>query len=138
VRVKYARLDPAWSPFLFVADPRRLHLSITEGLWLRLVDLEGALRARGFREGATAVLEVVDDVLTGNSGRWEIGPDVRRTHADADVGVGVADLASAYLGAFSFEQLALAGRAHELRPGGLRRASELFMTPLPPYCPEGF
>ena len=50
----------------------------------------------------------------------------------------VADLASAYLGAFSFERLAAAGRARELRPGGLARATALFSTPIPPYCPEGF
>ena len=44
----------------------------------------------------------------------------------------------AYLGAFSFEQLAAAGRARELRPGGLGRATALFATPIPPWCPEGF
>lgn len=137
-RVKCARLDPAWSPFLMVVDPRRLHVSITEGLWLRFADLEAALRGRRFGDGASVVLEVVDDVLVGNAGRWEIGPEPRRTDAEPDVVLGVADLASAYLGAFSFEQLGMAGRARELRPDGLRRASALFATSLPPYCPEGF
>ena len=80
----------------------------------------------------------MDDVLAGNTGRWEIGAEPRRTDAEPDVVLGVADLASAYLGAFSFEQLGMAGRARELRPDGLRRASALFRTSLPPYCPEGF
>lgn len=137
-RVKVSRLDPAWSPFLMVVDPRRLHLSVAEGLWLRLVDLEAALRLRAFAQAEPVVLEVADDVLDSNGGCWEVGPDPRRTNAEPDVGLGIADLASAYLGAFSFEQLALAGRARELRPKGLARASALFATPLPPYCPEGF
>ena len=50
----------------------------------------------------------------------------------------VTDLASTYLGAFMFERLAAAGRARELRPDGLARATALFTTPIPPYCPEGF
>ncbi|HLF68450.1 MAG TPA: GNAT family N-acetyltransferase [Gaiellaceae bacterium] len=137
-RVKAWRLDPAWSPFLMVADPRRLHVSIAEGLWLRLVDLEGALRARSLSETEPVVLEVEDELLPANRGRWELGPEPRRTGAEADVALHVADLASAYLGAFSFEQLAAARRAHELRPGGLARASRAFATPLPPFCPEGF
>jgi predicted acetyltransferase len=137
-RVKHARLDPSWALFLMVTDPRRLHLSIAEGLWLRIVDLEAALSARAFPDGEPVVLEVVDALLERNAGRWEIGAQCRRTRADADVALDISNLASAYLGAFSFEQLAAARQARELRTGGIARASALFATPLPPYCPEGF
>jgi predicted acetyltransferase len=137
-RVRYSRLDPAWSLFLMVHDPRRLHLVIAEGLWLRFVDLEAALRARTYADGREAVLEVEDAMLERNRGRWAVGAEPGRTQVDADVAVDVADLASAYLGAFSFEQLAASGRARELRPGGLARASAAFATPLPPWCPDGF
>lgn len=137
-RVKHARLDPSWALFLMVTDPRRLHVSIAEGLWLRIVDLEAALAARAFAGGEPVVLEVVDTLLERNAGRWEIGAECRRTRADADVALDIADLASAYLGAFSFERLAAARRAQELREGGIARASALFGTPVPPYCAEGF
>lgn len=137
-RVKHARLDPSWALFLMVTDPRRLHLTIAEGLWLRLVDLEAALAARAFADGEPVVLEVVDTILERNAGRWEIGAECRRTRSDADVALDIADLASAYLGAFSFERLAAARHARELREGGIARASALFGTPIPPYCPEGF
>lgn len=137
-RVKYWRLDPTAPLELMVTDPRRLHLSSNEGLWLRLVDLEGALRARSYADAETVVLEVADAFLPGNRGRWQVGAKGGRTDAEADVALDVADLASTYLGAFSFEQLARIGRARELRPGGLARASALFRTPLPPSCPEGF
>jgi predicted acetyltransferase len=137
-RVKHARLDPTWSLFLMVADPRRLHVSIAEGLWLRFVDLEAALQARRFNEAPHVVLEVTDPLLERNAGSWLVGDEPGRTTRDADVAIDVADLASAYLGAFTFERLAAAGRARELRAGGLARASRLFATPIPPWCPEGF
>lgn len=137
-RVKYGRADPGWPLFLMVTDPRRLHLTISEGLWLRLVDLEAALRARGFVAGETAVLEVEDDVFPRNTGRFAVGAEPGPTDEEADVALHVSDLSSAYLGAFSFERLAAAGRARELRPGGLARATALFATPIPPFCPEGF
>jgi predicted acetyltransferase len=121
-----------------VTDPRRLHLSLAEGLWLRLVDLDAALRARGFGEGEPVVLEVGDALYERNAVRWSVGPEPGRTEAEPDVELDIADLASAYLGAFTFEQLAAAGRARELRPGGLARATALFATPMPPWCPEGF
>ena len=50
----------------------------------------------------------------------------------------VADLASAYLGAFSFERLADAFRAKEVTEGAIARASRLFATPLAPWCSEIF
>jgi predicted acetyltransferase len=138
VRVKSGRIDPAWALALMVTDARRLHLSLAEGLWLRLVDLEAALRTRGFADAEPAVLEVGDGLFERNAGRFAIGPEPGRTDAEADVSLDVADLASPYLGAFTFEQLAAAGRARELRPGGLARATALFATPIPPWCPEGF
>ncbi len=137
-RVKAGHMEATWPLLLMVTDPRRLHVTVHEGLWLRLVDLEAALEARSFAAGEEAVLEVEDDLLPRNAGRWSIGAEIGRTDAEPDVALHVADLASAYLGAFTFEHLAAAGRARELRPGGLARATTLFATPLPPSCPDGF
>ena len=135
-RVKSYRLDP--SLFLMVEDARRLHVTIAEGIWLRIVDMAGALEARSFGDAEPVVLEIADELFPPNAGRWRVGPEPARTDDDADVALDVADLASAYLGAFTFERLAAAGRARELRPGGLARATALFATPIPPWCPEGF
>ena len=138
VRVKSETIDPAWPLLLMVADPRRLHLSVSDGLWLRLVDLEAAFRARTFVASEPVVLDVTDELFERNAGRWTVGAETGRSEQEPDVALDVADLACAYLGAFSFERLAAAGRARELRPSGLARATTLFATPLPPYCPEGF
>jgi predicted acetyltransferase len=50
----------------------------------------------------------------------------------------VADLASVYLGGFSFARLAAAERVRELKDGALARADALFRTERTPYCPEDF
>ena len=130
--------DPASPLYLSVVDPRRLELKLTEGLWLRFVDVEAALRARSYADGEDVVLEVADELCPWNVGRYRIGADVARTDDDADLRLDVADLASAYLGAFGFEQLAAAMRLEELRPGAVARATRLFRTPRPPFCPEIF
>ena len=72
------------------------------------------------------------------AGRWRIGNDAGRTEAEAELELDIADLGSAYLGAFDFGQLAEAQRIRELTPGALQRASDLLRTPRPPFCPEDF
>lgn len=136
-RVKSWLFDPT-ALYLTVVDPRRLHMTVGDGLWLRFVDLDRALAARSFAGGDGVVLDVTDELLPHNAGRWRIGPEPGRTDDEPDVALDIADLASTFLGAFTFEWLAFAGRARELRPGGLARASALFRTPLPPFCPEEF
>jgi predicted acetyltransferase len=135
-RVKAELFDPASPLFFQVVDPRALHLSIRDGLWLRLVDVEEALRRRSYEGDDTLVLDVRDAVLPENAGRYRVGTRVERTDDDSDLTLDVADLASVYLGGFGFGQLA--DRVYEDRPGALARADALFRTPLAPHCPEVF
>jgi len=131
-------LDPGSPLFLSVVDPRSLHLRLGEGLWLRLVDVEAALRARSYVGDDAVVLDVRDDVCAWNAGRYRVGSTVERTDAGADLALDVADLASVYLGAFDFHALARAERVRELTPGAVDRASALFRTARPPFCSEDF
>jgi predicted acetyltransferase len=137
-RVKSDFFDTASPLVLQVVDPRALHIEVRDGLWLRLVDVETALRARSYAGDDSLVIEVRDEQLAWNSGRYRIGPNVERTDDEADLAIRVDDLASAYLGAFNFHRLASAERVEEHASGALARASALFATPLPPYCPEVF
>jgi len=137
VRVE-SRLDPASPLFLMVVDARSLRLTANEGLWLRIVDVELALAGRQFASDQSVVLELRDEFCPWNAGRWRVGREVARTDDAADLELGIADLASVYLGAFSFARLAAADRARELRTGALARADALFRTERPPYCPEDF
>ncbi len=138
VKVDIFSLDPASSLFLSVRDPRALGLKLADALWLRLVDLDAALKARSYKAGESVVLEVTDELCPWNAGRYRVGDDAGRTEDTADLALDVADLASAYLGAFDFNRLVYAGRAEERRAGAAEAATLLFRTDLPPYCPEVF
>ena len=131
-------LDPASPLFLGVRDPRALGLRLGDALWLRLVDLDAALKARSYKPGESVVIEVSDDVCPWNAGRYRVGADAGRTEDTADLALDVSDLAAAYLGAFDFHRLVHAGRASERREGAAEAATILFRTDLPPYCPEVF
>jgi predicted acetyltransferase len=137
-KVQQWSFDPGSPLFLMVEDPRRLHLRVADGLWLRFVDVEAALRARSYAGDDSVVIEVRDELCPWNAGRWRVGAEVEQTADEADLALDVVDLACAYLGAFDFWHLAAAERVDELRPGSLDRASALFRTPRPPYSPEDF
>ena len=132
------RHDPGSPLFLMVVDPRSLNLRVSEGLWLRIVDVGEALAGRSYASDDEVVVEVRDAFCPWNAGRWRIGRSNGRTEDDAELELDVADLASAYLGAFSFSRLAGAERVRELKEGALARADALFRTERPPYCPEDF
>jgi predicted acetyltransferase len=133
-----SRLDPGSPLFLMVDDARSLQLRVSEGLWLRLVEVGAALAGRSYASDDDVVIDVLDDFCPWNTGRWRVGREVARTDDAAELELDVADLASAYLGAFSFSRLAAAERVRELKDGALARADALFRTPRPPFCPEDF
>jgi predicted acetyltransferase len=125
--------------FLLLAEPRRMAFRVEDGIWARLVDVEAALRARRFADAGDVVLEVVDESALWNAGRWRVTPDgVERTEADPGIRLGVAALASAYLGGFRFAELARALRLDELRPGAVASADALFGVAAEPWCAEIF
>ena len=136
--VEVGIFDPASPLALLVRDPRALGVRVGDGLWLRLVDVDAALRARSYRPGESVVLEVRDELLPSNAGRYRVGDDAGRTNDTADLALDVADLASAYLGAYDFHRLARAGLVDERVEGAVEAATLLFRTNLPPYCPEVF
>jgi predicted acetyltransferase len=138
VRIDVYNVDPASSLLLNVRDPRALGLRLGDALWLRLVDVDAALQARAYKPGAAVVLEVRDELCPWNAGRYRVGEGAGRTDDEPDLALDVADLASAYLGAFDLHRLVHAGRAEERSAGAAEAASLLFRTDLPPYCPEVF
>ena len=137
-KVEQWYFDPGSPLFLMVEDPRRLHLHLSDGLWLRIVDLGAALTVRSYAADDSVVLDVRDDLCAWNAGRWRVGSEVGRTDDDPDLALDVADLASVYLGGFDFHYLAAADRVRELTRGAIDRAAALFRTARMPYCPEEF
>ena len=137
-------LLPADHPlFLLVTEPRRLRPRAGDGLWLRIVDVERALSSRTYAADGAVTLELADAFLPANAGvrRLEIsGGEARVSPSDAEpeLRLDVADLGSAYLGGFTFAELASALRVEELAEGAVERADDLFRTRIAPWCPEIF
>ncbi|HMI99977.1 MAG TPA: GNAT family N-acetyltransferase [Gaiellaceae bacterium] len=127
---------------LAVTESRRLRVRVSDGLWLRILDVERALESRSYAAEGTLTVELSDVFMPGNAGTWtlEAGPggaNVSRG-GDAELRLDVRDLASAYLGGFSFSQLAAAGLVDELTSGAIDQADSLFRTPRAPWCPQVF
>jgi predicted acetyltransferase len=135
---------PADHPlFLLVTEPRRLRLRTGDGLWLRVVDVERALAGRSYAADGAVTFELVDAFLPANAGVWRLeasGGEARVTReaGEPELRLDVSDLGSVYLGAFTFAQLARAGRVEEVAEGALERADALFRTARAPWCPEIF
>lgn len=125
---------------LAVLDRRAITLGPAhDETWLRLVDVEAALRARTYRGDETVVLEVRDEVLPANSGRYEIGPKpITRTATEPEISTDVATLAAAYLGGTRWGHLAAAGRLTVHDPDAVRRLDALFATDSLPFAGTGF
>ncbi|WP_036372863.1 sterol carrier protein domain-containing protein, partial [Micromonospora sp. ATCC 39149] len=114
-----------------VDEPRRLETRVADALWLRVVDVPAALAARRYAATVDVVVEVTDELLPENAGRWRLtgGPDGARcvpADAPADLACDVRALGELYLGGVGLTALADAGRVAELRPGALAAAGPAF------------
>ena len=96
------RMRPVDDPVLhMLVDPRRARALATDGLWVRLIDLPAALMARAYAAAVDVVIEVSDELLPANDGRWRLQaggpsdggkPSCERTTAEPDVALPVAAL----------------------------------------------
>jgi predicted acetyltransferase len=136
-----ADLLPIDHPLFFLLDePRRMKFRVSDGLWVRLVDVGQALSSRSYADDGELVLDVLDSFCPWNEGRWKLaGGTCERTDDDADLRCDVSALGSVYLGGFTFGELARGLRVEELRDGGLERANAVFRRQgAGPWCPEIF
>jgi predicted acetyltransferase len=143
-----AQIRPIDDPVLaMLADPRRARPAPADGLWLRLVDLPAALSMRRYSAATDLVLEVSDQFLGTNAGRWRLrtgGPDASepaacdRTGDPADLRLSVQALGAGYLGAPRAGQLAAAGHIAELTPGSLARLGTAMSWDRAPFSPMIF
>lgn len=135
---------PLAEPLLhMLAEPRRLRLTIRDGVWLRLVDARAALECRSYETEGRLVLGVRDEICPWNEGRLELdagrdGAECRASDREPDLVLGAADLAAVYLGGTRFESLARSGRVREETGGALRRADAMFVATPAPWCPDIF
>jgi predicted acetyltransferase len=142
---------PVDDPLLYqLADPRRARPRLKDALWVRIIDVPGALARRRYSAPADVVLEVRDDLLPANAGRWRLtttgfAGDGRGLSAACvasssapDVLLDVTQLGAAYLGGTTLSALAGAGLVTEDRPGAVRQLSTALSWDPAPWCPVNF
>jgi predicted acetyltransferase len=110
---------------------------------IRILDVRAALEARGYPPGlgAEVELELSDDLLPGNAGRWRLEiaggrAQVRDGGAGRPVRADIRALASLYSGYATAAQLAAVGLLSG-HPDDLARLSAIFAGP-PPWMAEMF
>jgi predicted acetyltransferase len=122
-----------------VSEPRRLRVGLRDGMWLRLVDVEAGLAARGYLDDRPLVFELTDAKCPENAGRWHLAAGVaERTAVAAELSLDACDLGAVYLGGVQPTALVAAGRIAELVPGAAARADAIFASAVPPHCPQAF
>lgn len=123
---------------LLSAEPRRMRMTLRDGCFLRLVDVEAALAARTYGPGEI-VVEIADALCPWNAGRWLVRDGgAKRTERAADLSCDVGALASAYLGGFSWRQIVSSSRANATDDAAILRADRLFEQRGAPWVPEIF
>lgn len=124
-------------------DSRRWQTRLTDNLWIRLLDVPAALRARTYARDVDVVLEVQDDLLADNARRYRLsggatGASCEPTAAPADLRVTAAQLGASYLGGTSLASFALTEGLEEKRSGALHEAATALSAPLAPCCIDPF
>ncbi len=132
--------DPLLS---LLVDVRSTAPVLSDDLWLRLVDVDRALAARGYAHDADVVIGLTDTLCPWNARRWHLtaGPEGAAcvpTSDPAQVLLDVRELASAYLGGTSLVALAAAGLVREERAGAVAHLSSALRGALQPVSPMGF
>jgi predicted acetyltransferase len=147
------RRRPIDDPLLYqLADPRRARPRLKDALWVRIIDVPGALARRRYSCPVDVVIEVRDEILPSNAGRWRLttmGADQAGSGLEAscvraaagpkaDVALDVTELGAAYLGGIRLGALAAAGLVTERRPGAVRQLSTALSWDVAPWCPVNF
>ncbi len=131
-------------PLLYaVNEPRRLDARLRDALWLRVLDVPAALAARRYATDVDLVIEVTDDMVPANAGRWRLrgfATDATciSTVDEPDLSCDVRALGATYLGGAGFATLAATGQMAEHRPGALVAADTAFRWHRAPTSIEAF
>ncbi|UMB68244.1 GNAT family N-acetyltransferase [Mycobacterium paraterrae] len=124
---------------LKLTDPRAARVKgVSDWLWVRINDIPEVLGARTYSADVDVVLEVVDPLgLSGGRFRLQVREGVGKCvphEGDADVEIGLADLATIYTGAHRPSELLRANRIKELRSNALRELDATFRVDRDPFC----
>ncbi|MFJ8155388.1 GNAT family N-acetyltransferase [Streptomyces sp. NPDC094468] len=127
----------------YLPDPRAARITTqADWLWVRILDVVRALEARTYDAEGALVLEVTDPQglaggrfrLDAAGGRASCAP----TTDAPELIIGIAELATVWLGDQSVARLHTLGRVRETRVGAAQEADALLRTSGRPWCPDLF
>ncbi|NND02043.1 MAG: GNAT family N-acetyltransferase [Acidimicrobiia bacterium] len=122
-----------------VDNPRAIKRLIGDGQYVRVLDVPGALTARGYQSEDSIVISVDDPQgFTGGVYRFHASPDgseVVEVDEEPEVAVSITTLGQLYLGATGAGSLARAGKIRG-EEDAVRRFSRLLLSDPAPWCPE--
>jgi predicted acetyltransferase len=130
---------PVDDPLLWQLDePRALRPEFDDGLFLRPVDVTGALSARGYAADGRVVLGLTDQTIAANDGVFELVVDggvgsCRPTDREPDLVCSINALGSTYLGGATWGALASAGRVEERTAGAVGLVDAMFRCDRAPW-----
>ncbi|MFZ0014453.1 MAG: GNAT family N-acetyltransferase [Acidimicrobiia bacterium] len=125
-----------------VGDAREVRRTVSDALWVRIVDVPAALAARGYETDGTLSVSVVDEFRPGNDATYLLSVTggsaiCERVEGPGDVRLDIEALGHLYLGAGNAMVMAAGGRLAG-DPTSLRTLHRLFRTDAAPWCPEVF
>ncbi|MEV3993724.1 GNAT family N-acetyltransferase [Streptomyces sp. NPDC049837] len=129
---------------LFAADRDQVRVTGRfPGLWVRLVDAAAALTGRSWAAPVDVVLDVRDDHLPANSGRFRLTAtpgtcSYERVDGAPDLSFDVRDLAACYLGGTEVRHLVRAGLVTEHTEGAAAALDAALRTELLPNTGDEF
>jgi predicted acetyltransferase len=132
-----------------LADSRLGRPRLSDGLWIRLVDVGKALSQRRYACPVDVVIEVNDELCPQNQGRWRLtaatatapsgfSGTCERTTAPADLVLPERALGAVYMGGTRLGSLAAAGQVTEVTPGAVPALSAAMSWDPAPWCPMIF
>ncbi len=132
---------PPQDPLIFFADEQWVSVKSCMRWMLRVIDLPAALAERGYHRSfeGTLDLEVEDELLAENSGRWQLsvtaGTATVRRGGEGKLRMDIRALSPLFSSYYSAEQLVRLGVIHSSDERQVALATQAFAGD-PPWLPE--
>jgi len=126
---------------LMITDSRRVRRTVSDALWIRLMDVPTALEARNYEHDGVITIEVGDELEDASTVyRLEVSDGSAGCEVidgSPDVALSLDVLGHLYLGGGDAVSMAAAGRIGG-DPGAVAELHRIFRTASAPWCPEVF
>ncbi|HEX7590001.1 MAG TPA: GNAT family N-acetyltransferase [Demequinaceae bacterium] len=121
-----------------LVDERAAKPDVRDNVWVRILDVKGAIEGRRYESDADVVLRIADVQVPENAGLWRVTIADGAAHVSPDAGssadltLGIQELGAAYLGGVGVEALVQASLVVENTPGAAKALGRAMLSALAP------